>query len=195
MLRVAFVAQRRERTRPLPSGDSRRATANEANDCGNREQDDRDEEDDLGDLDREARNAAKSEHGCNQRDDQKSQSPTKHDDVPFIERHRPLCRGNVTCAQTFLPVPGSELFGEIGIGSSAESFANTRMPERSWPASGLRNRTAGQQIPVRRMVRTIPAARTAWPRIFSPCWRHGPPISRVIHWHLPWPRPRSSSGP
>ena len=52
-------------------GDSWRTAADDAKNCGNHEQNDRDEKDDLGDLDREARNTAKPEHGCNQRDDEK----------------------------------------------------------------------------------------------------------------------------
>jgi hypothetical protein len=55
-----------------------RSASGQAHDSGDHEQDDRHEEDDLRNFDRETRDAAESQHGSDQGDNQEGQSPTKH---------------------------------------------------------------------------------------------------------------------
>src|SRR6266567_7112410 len=78
------------------SKNRRRTAPNEGDDGGDREQDDRNEEDDFCDLDRETCDPAKAEYGRNQRNDQKRQSPTKHGSAPSLSQRAPR---SAICAQ------------------------------------------------------------------------------------------------
>src|SRR5262249_1714022 len=77
--------------RKLTSRNRRRTAADEGENRRDHEQDDRNKEDDLCDLDRETRDATKAEDSGNQRNNQKRQSPTKHGGAPSLS----------TCAQPF----------------------------------------------------------------------------------------------
>jgi hypothetical protein len=62
----------------------RPASTYKAEDCRDQEQDDRNKEDQLRRLDRNAGNTTKSEQRSDQSDDQKSYGPTKHGKSQFV---------------------------------------------------------------------------------------------------------------
>src|SRR5262249_15406698 len=72
--------------RTLTSRNRRRTAADERENRRDHEQDDRNKEDDLCDLDRETRDPTKAEDSRNQRNNQKCQSPTKHGGAPSLSK-------------------------------------------------------------------------------------------------------------
>src|SRR5262249_32669926 len=100
----------------------------------------RDKEDDLGDLHREAGDAAEAKYGRDQCDNQKGQSPTKHGDASFIQG-RPFaasCNKRAKCRH----VPRAEGAHWNTLGSATIYGAgrcHARAPEQGgrmpWPQS------------------------------------------------------------
>src|SRR6516164_4931814 len=82
----ARARTRLKTTRKLTSRNRRRTAADERENRRDHEQDDRNKEDDLCDLDRETRDPTKAEDSRNQRNNQKRQSPTKHGGAPSLSK-------------------------------------------------------------------------------------------------------------
>src|ERR1700747_3796522 len=83
--------------RKLTSRDRRRTAADEGENRRDHEQDDRNKENDLCDLDRKTRDPTKAEDSRNQRNNQKRQSPTKHGGAPSLSKcAQPVFRLRVT---------------------------------------------------------------------------------------------------
>src|SRR5258708_5392864 len=72
--------------RKLTSRNRGRTAADEGENRRDHEQDDRNKENDLCDLDRETRDPTKAEDSRNQRNNQKRQSPTKHGGAPSLSK-------------------------------------------------------------------------------------------------------------
>src|SRR5260370_7637629 len=76
--------------RKLTSRNRGRTAADEGENRRDHEQDDRNKENDLCDLDRETRDPTKAEDSRNQRNNQKRQSPTKHAGAPSLSKCAPF---------------------------------------------------------------------------------------------------------
>src|SRR5260370_15296496 len=72
--------------RKLTSRNRGRTAEDEGENRRDHEQDDRNKENDLCDLDRETRDPTKAEDSRNQRNNQKRQSPTKHGGAPSLSK-------------------------------------------------------------------------------------------------------------
>src|SRR5262245_63795426 len=88
---------------PARSWRSRRSTTQQSNHCRNDEQNDRDEEDDLRNLHREACNTTKSQDRRDERDNQERESPSKHDDalLPMCSLRAPRSLNNALSEERF----------------------------------------------------------------------------------------------